>query len=227
MNTSRVPIARVHDREQVESLFTIRRNHKDVQDRLLTLLSSSGAILKGHFLLESNQHSDMFFRFSDIAVRLSDVDFIADLLFADLERDHIISDAVLVQQSGGRVLAEMLNQKLDKQMIVARVNERNQPTGELVNNIDLHTNDKVLIIEDLVTTGSSMKKMIEIVLSRRARPVALIAFATRNKEKMAEFEKTQDIPLYVLGDLAFANKTIAKSGCELCLASEPIPSWEI
>lgn len=227
MRVHRVPAERIRDRKEVESLFKVRPTHKDVEEKLIDMLISSGAILRGHFLLESNLHSELYFRFSDIAVRFSAVDLIADLLIADLTGDHISFDAVLVQPSGGRVLAETLNQKLDKKIIIARVNERNQPTGELVNEIELHPNDKVLLVEDLATTGSSMKRMIDTVRNRKAEPVAMILFATRNKEKMSNFEKTQDIPLHALGDLAFERQTIEKSECELCTRSDPIPSWEI
>ena len=96
-----------------------------------------------------------------------------------------------------------------------------------MNEIDLYPNDKVLIVEDLATTGSSMAKMIDAVCNRRARPAALILFATRNKEKVSEFEKKQKIPFYTLADLAFEKQTIAKSGCEPCTVSESTPSWEI
>lgn len=227
MRTTRKSAERIHDREEVISFLKVRPRHKDVEDRLIDMLASSGAILRGHFLLESDQHSRLFFRFADIASRFSNVDFIAEELISDLKCDHIDSDAILVQPSGGRVLAEMIKRKLDKKIIIARVNEKNQPTGKLVNEIDLHPNDKVLIVEDLATTGSSMKKMINSVCDRKAKPVAMILFATRNKEMMSKFEQKQGIPLYALADLSFESQTIAKSECELCTRSSPIPSWEV
>ena len=131
MTAYRVPVEIVRDREQVESFFEVRQAHKDVEDRLINMVITSGAILRGHFLLESNLHSTCYFRFAEIASRFSNIDFIADLFIADLRRDHIAPDAVLSQPSAGRVLAEMLKRKLDKKIIIARVNERNQPTGDL------------------------------------------------------------------------------------------------
>jgi orotate phosphoribosyltransferase len=227
MKAHRTPAERIRDREQIKAFFRVRQAHKDTEDKLIDMLISAGAILRGHFQLESGLHSQFFFRFADLASRLDYIDFIADQFVADLDGDHIALDAILVQPSAGRLLAQMLNRKLNKEIIIARVNERNQPTGDLVNETDLHPNDRVLIVEDLATTGSSMATMIDSVRNKRARPVAIALFATRNKSKMSEFAEKQNIPLYVLGDLAFEAQTVPQSECKLCAEGEPILSWDV
>lgn len=227
MKTSGIPAERMQNRKEIASLFSTRQTHQDAEDRLVDMLVSSGAILRGHFQLECGLHSQFFFRFSDLAGSLAQAEYIAGLLAADFRRDDTAFDVILVQPSADRVLGQALSELLDKQLVIVRVNEKSKPTGELVNETDLYPNDRVLILEDLATTGSSMTTMIDIVRKRRAQPTALALFATRDKRRMSEFAEKQGIPLYVVGDFAFEKQSVSEAECEMCRNSEPIRSWEI
>lgn len=217
---------RVHSEEEVRALFKIRPDFKYMENELIDMVTSSGAIIKGHFVLESGLHTPYFFRFADLSSRLDRTATISGELVSKLLAARLEFDAIVVQPSSGRFLAYMIAERLGKRLIVARVNEKNQPTGEYVNEIDLHPNDRVLIVEDLATTGSSMETLINTLRKRKARPVAIMLFATRNEKKMNEFAKKQNLPLIAVGDLAFEGHTVEREECELC-PEDSIPSWEV
>lgn len=217
---------RISDRDEIKSLFRVRPSFKAIESEIIDMVSTSGAILKGHFQLESDLHSNYFFRFADLSSRLDFIDLLSNALIGILYSDRIDFDAIFVQPSSGRLLARALSKKMEKKLIVAKVNEKNQPTGEIINEVDLHPNDRVLLFEDLATTGSSLKIMVRALLERRAKPVAIALFATRNEKEMNKFANEQNLPLIVMGDLAFEKGTIDKANCLDC-PQKTILSWEV
>lgn len=226
---------RIYSREEIMSLTHVRRTSKTAEDEIIDMLASSGALLKGHFKLESGQHSSIFMRFADISGNSRYVNDIADDLISQLKDDKVVFDALLAQESAGRVLADRIANKLGKRMIVVETDKRNSPTNNLINETMLYRGDRVLLVIDLTTTGSALRKMAAIVRDRKAVPVAAAVFATRNKEEIAKFEREEHLKVYASTDLAFEEKTYGKPGielsekdCELCREGKPaIPSWEL
>lgn len=227
MKASEAPVERIWNAEEIRPFFNVRQSHKGVENQLIDMLASTGALLRGHFRLESGLHSTVFLRFADVASRLDYIEQIANELIADFERDRVTFDAVLVQQSAGRVLGEILRQKLSKRIIIAAVDNHNKATGDLINETDLYRNDKVLIVSDLSTTGTGLSTMVTSVRKRKAVPVAVALFATRNKTRMSEFVVAENVKVYAVGDFAFEKETVQEAECKLCRESEPVLSWEI
>jgi orotate phosphoribosyltransferase len=218
---------RIYSKEIVRSLFKVRPAFKDIENEIIDNMTSSGAILRGHFKLESGLHSKYFFRFADYSSKLDHIDLISEKIILELSSSRLDFEAIFVQPSSGRFLAYLLSKKLNKKLIVARVDDRNLPTGEIVNEYELHPNDRVVVLEDLATTGSSLETMIAAIKKRGSKPVAMIIFATRNKEKMDAFEKEQGIPLLAVGDLLFESDTFIEMEWLNKLQNEPVLSWEI
>jgi orotate phosphoribosyltransferase len=226
---------RIYSREEIMSLTHVRRTSKIAEDEIIDMLASSGSLLKGHFKLESGQHSSMFMRFADISGNSRYVNDIADDLISQLKDDNVVIDALLTQESAGRVLADRIADKLGKRMIVVESDERNRPTSNLINETMLYRGDKVLLVSDLITTGSALRKMAAILRDKKAVPVAAAVFATRNKKEIAKFEHEEHLKVYAVTDLAFEEKTygtlgvgLSEKDCELCRKGKPaIPSWEL
>ena len=235
MSTSQFVAESIQSKEEIKSLVTVRPGHKDTEDKILDMIVPSGALLKGHFELESKQHSSLLFRFNSVAGNRDYVECVADSLIADLKNDRVGVDVVLVQESAGRVLGETIAAKLGKRRVTVRTDEHNRPTMSLINETMLYRGDKVLVVSDLATTGSGLTTMMEVVRQKKARPVAVALFAVRNRGEISTFELDQHIKVYALADLALEQVTYGRRGiepsvaeCELCRAGKPrIASWEI
>ena len=170
-----------------------------------------------------------------MAGRRENVEFIVDRLIADMRSDRVEFDAVLVQEAAGRILGEAIERKLGKRTIVVETDERSRPTKKLINETTLYRGDRVLIVTEIATTGTGMRTMTRLVGDRKGAPVAVAAFATRNRDEVSSFEREEQIKVYALAALAFEGKTYGKAGreakkteCEECRKGKPpISSWEI
>ena len=152
---------------------------------------------------------------------------IADILIAKLKADRVSFDAVLMQEAAGRVLGGTIADKLNKRKIIVETDDRNRPTETLINETTLYPGDRVLMVCDLSTTGEGLRKMAKSVRLKKAVPVAIALFATRDKKAMLEFEQEQGLKVYAVADLAFEGRTTSPADCKFCREHKPfILSWE-
>ena len=225
----------IRSKEELRNLVSIRGAHKDAEDEILGMLVTSGAVLQGHFRLESGQHSSVFLRFANVAGSRENIERVANRIIAELRNDRVNFDAVLVQEAAGRSLGETIASKLGKRTLIVETDERNRPTMSLVNETTLYRGDRVLVVSDLSTTGSGIRRMITLVRQKKGSPVAVALFATRNKDEVSNIEREEHIKVYALADLAFEQMTYGEPGaevdeaeCEECRQDNPqILSWEI
>jgi len=225
----------IRTKESLRPLVSIRAAHKDAEDEILGMLIASGAVLQGHFRLESGQHSSVFMRFANVAGSRQNVESITGRLISELRKDRVDFDAVLVQEAAGRSLGETIARKLGKRALIVETDDRNRPTNNLVNETTLYRGDRVLVVSDLSTTGSGVRTMTTLVREKKATPVAVALFATRNKDEVSTFEREERLKVYAVADLAFAHMTYGKPGaeadeteCQECREGRPhVASWEI
>lgn len=216
-------------------LLVFVQHIKNIENEILDMFVASGALLQGHFKLESGQHSSLFTRFADIAGNSLFARKIAERLIDELKRDGVVIDSVLTQESAGRVIGDLIANKLGKRIVVVETDDHNRPTTNIVNETTLYPGDNVLIVIDLAKTGSSLRTMVSLVRNKKAQPCAIAIFATRNKEALSEFERRESIKIYALVDLALGESTYGIPGkdaseedCEICRQGKPsIPSWQI
>ena len=221
---SEAPVERVLNQEEVKSLFNVNSAHKDIAERLIDIVTSSGAILKGHFSLESGRHSNSFFRFADVASRADDVNVITKALISDIERDHLSFDVVMTQPSGGRVLGEVIAKQLNKRIIFTYADDHNRPLDDLVNPEYLFKGDRVLIVSDVFTSGSGLSTMLNSVRTRGAVPVAIALFVERDSNEFSQFLTNEKIKVYSLGTVNFESTS---PSCKLDERYAAIPSWQV
>lgn len=138
-------------------------------------LAQHGAVLDGHFRLSSGRHSDRFIQKFRILEDPQLVEPIADEL-ADRVRGYeptvVVSAAV-----GGIVLGyEMARQLGTKAVFVEKAN--GEP--KLRRGFVLQPGDRALIVEDVVTTGGSIREVMDVVRARGAAVVAIAIVVRRS-----------------------------------------------
>ena len=146
-------------------------------NKILKTLIDTGAILEGHFLLTSGRHSDKYVEKFRLIEQPKSLNFICSSM-ADLYKNKEIN-VVLGAAVGGILISGGVGQILNvKHIFTERVNG----VMELRRGFFLNENSKVLIVEDIVTTGGSIFELIDIVKSCNAELVGITSILDRNKE---------------------------------------------
>jgi orotate phosphoribosyltransferase len=178
-------------------------------DEVLALFEEKGALLRGHFLLTSGLHSDAYLQcalvlqYPDIAERIG-----ASIarLFADAEPDCVVSPAV-----GGIVIGQEVARSLG---VRAMFTERESNTMTLRRGFSVAAGERVLVVEDITTTGGSVQEVVDAAARAGATVVGVGAIIDRSGGK-ARF----NVPFKPLACLEVA--TFSEAECPLCRQGTP------
>lgn len=127
---------------------------------IMAILEETGAYLKGHFRLTSGRHSDRYFeKFKVLQHPKYAERLCAELArrFSDVEVDVVIGPAV-----GAIIIAYEVARHLQARAIFA---EREDGKMRLRRGFEIEPGERVLIVEDVITTGGSVREVIELVES--------------------------------------------------------------
>lgn len=183
------------------------------RQELMELLEQRGAIETGHFLLSSGRHSDTYLQtakilqFPELASRLAKE--IAENSSSLGPSGQV--DVVLAPALGGIVLGFAVAQALGSRMVFA---EREDREMRLRRGFDLKEGERVLVVEDVITTGKSIKELLDIVEEKKARLVGVAALVDRGDQKVFSEVTVSLVKLSV--------KSYSPEECPLCRANEPL-----
>tara|TARA_B100000029_G_scaffold490113_1_gene548744 strand:+ start:261 stop:833 length:573 start_codon:yes stop_codon:yes gene_type:complete len=145
------------------------------ENKILNTLIDTGAILEGHFLLTSGLHSNKYVEKFRLIEDPKSLDFVCASM-ADSYKDKGVN-VVLGAAVGGILISGGVGRELNvKHIFTERVNG----IMELRRGFDINEDSKVLIVEDIVTTGGSIFELIEVVKNNRAELVGITSILDRN-----------------------------------------------
>src|SRR5437762_8096769 len=145
------------------------------RDELLDLFRRSGALLEGHFRLSSGLHSSEYLQ---SALVLQHPQHAETLGRAIGERTRDLRPTVVLSPAlGGIVIGQEVGRALGVRAIFA---ERQDGTLTLRRGFALTPGERVLVVEDVVTTGGSTRETIEVARAAGATVVAAAAIIDRS-----------------------------------------------
>ncbi len=171
---------------------------------VLEILKESEALLEGHFLLSSGKHSNRYcqcaklLQYGDKAEKV--VSVIKDKL------DSVEVDLVVGPAMGGIVVAYELGKQLG---VPAIFTERVEGKMTLRRGFEIKKGQKVLIVEDVVTTGKSSLETAKVIESFGAEVIGICCIVDRKSS-------TVDLPIY--SSLELEIESFDKDECPLCKA---------
>jgi orotate phosphoribosyltransferase len=124
----------------------------------LKIFEETKALMYGHFVLSSGLHSDTYFQCAKVLQYPKYLSLFGEILadhFSSQEIDKVISPAI-----GGIVLGTEVGRRLNKKTIFS---ERSDGDMKLRRGFDIKKGEKILIIEDVLSTGGSIKEVIELI----------------------------------------------------------------
>ena len=148
------------------------------QDEVLAEFRASGALLEGHFRLSSGRHSAHYLQCARVLMSADRASRLAFALAHMLPRDLRNSlDAVVSPAMGGIIIGHEMGRALGKDAMFL---ERPEGTFELRRGFRLEPGMKVLMVEDVVTTGLSSREAIAAVAREGGQVLAEAALIDRS-----------------------------------------------
>ena len=174
---------------------------------VMAVLEETGAILEGHFKLSSGLHSGNYLQCAKL---LQYPDRTAELVGAVikqyqkvLSRDYV--DTIVSPAMGGLFFGYMIACKLGTNMVFT---ERKEGKMELRRGFEIEKGQKVIIAEDVITTGGSVSEVIEICKDIGADIKGVICIVDRSDNLHFNY------PFYYL--IKIGIETYDESVCPLC-----------
>ena len=179
-------------------------------DQVLTLFRQSGALLEGHFRLSSGLHSGGYLQ---CALVLQFPAYATTLGAALAERARDCrSTMVLSPALGGIVIGQEVARGLGVRALFA---ERQEGTLTLRRGFSISSDDRVLVVEDVVTTGGSTRETMEVARAAGALVVGAASIIDRSTEPTK-----LDVPLLSL--VKYPLPTYEAAACPLCAQGVPV-----
>lgn len=149
------------------------------ENYVLNIFRKTGALLEGHFLLTSGRHSNIYFQCAKVLQHPEYTELLCSKI-ADNFKNQLI-DTVIAPAIGGIVVGQEVARILKKRSIFA---EREDKKLSLRRGFSLAEGEKVLVCEDVVTTGGSVFEVIDIVKSYGAEVVGVGFIVDRSNGKV-------------------------------------------
>ena len=181
------------------------------ENEVYDLLVKTGAIMHGHFLLSSSLHSPHYVEKFNV---LQHPAYTARLCraiaqhFKDAQIETVVGPA-----TGGIILAHETAMSLGTRAIFT---ERVDGKMTFRRGFGLHEGERVLIVEDVVTTGGSVREVIDVVKQFGGVPVAVSMLVDRSGGKV----NFGDVPSFAL--LHMDVETYKPEDCPLCKEGVPL-----
>ena len=128
------------------------------RDQILSIFRSTEALLEGHFVLTSGRHSASYFQCAKVLQHPEYLTAFSIMIadeFEDQAPDVVISPAI-----GGVVLGTEVGTQLGCRTIFA---ERKEGDMVIRRGFHIEKGEKVLVVEDVITTGGSVKEVMDLV----------------------------------------------------------------
>jgi orotate phosphoribosyltransferase len=177
---------------------------------ILDRFRRAGALLEGHFRLTSGLHSPGYLQCALVLQHPREAEALGAAI-ADRVRGLGIQ-TVLSPALGGIVIGQEVGRALGVRAIFA---ERQDGRLTLRRGFTLDRGEKVLVVEDVVTTGGSTRETIDVAREAGAVVVGAAAIIDRSGG-----QQKIDVPFHVLAEVSLP--TYDPAACPLCLAGQPV-----
>jgi orotate phosphoribosyltransferase len=165
-------------------------------EEVLAEFRASKALLEGHFLLSSGRHSAHYLQCARVLMDPERASRLAMALAQNLPRElRQEIEKVVSPAMGGIIIGHELGRALGKEAIFV---ERPEGTFEMRRGFSLEPGEKVLMVEDVVTTGLSSREAIEAVRQAGGEVIAEAALVDRSAGTV-----DLGVPFYPLIELSF------------------------
>jgi orotate phosphoribosyltransferase len=179
-------------------------------ETILDLFRRVGALLEGHFRLTSGLHSPGYLQCALVLQHPREAEMCGTAIAERVRR--LGAEVVLSPALGGIVIGHEVARALGVRAIFA---ERQDGTLTLRRGFTLAPGEKVLVVEDVVTTGGSTRETIEVARAAGAQVVGAASIIDRSGGN-------QDLGVAYHALATVSLPTYEPESCPLCAAGSPV-----
>ena len=177
----------------------------------LNILKKTNALLEGHFILSSGLHSSKYIQCAKLLSYPYLADKICKSLANQIKKKYKKIDLILSPAIGGIVIGYEIGKLLKKETIFC---ERVKGKFILRRGFNINKGARVLIIEDVITTGKSSLECVKLIKKANAKLLGFASIINRSSKKSLKI-KTKivshlkiDVPVYSSNQLPDTLKSI-------------------
>lgn len=151
-------------------------------DKTIELLKKSDALLEGHFLLSSGKHSDRYIQCAKLIQHPEYCKEVSEIIAEKLKEANIGVDLCVGPAMGGVIISYEVAKALGTNAIFT---ERVDNEMTLRRGFEITEGARVIVVEDVITTGKSSFETVDVIRSYGAEVVALASIVNRsNKDEI-------------------------------------------
>lgn len=151
-------------------------------DKTIELLKKSDALLEGHFLLSSGKHSDRYIQCAKLIQHPEYCKEVSEIIAEKLKENNIDVDLCVGPAMGGVIISYEVAKALGTNAIFT---ERVDNEMTLRRGFEITEGARVIVVEDVITTGKSSFETVDVIRSYGAEVVALASIVNRsNKDEI-------------------------------------------
>jgi len=165
----------------------------------LSILKRTNALLEGHFVLSSGLHSSKYIQCAKLLSFPHIANKICQSLSKKIKKNFKNIDVILAPAMGGIIIGYEIGKLLKKETIFC---ERVKGKFTLRRGFSIKKKSKVLIIEDVITTGKSSLECVKLINKFKAKLLGFACIIDRSAKKNLKIKKKIvshlkiDVPTY-------------------------------
>ena len=152
----------------------------------LDILRKTNALLEGHFILSSGLHSSKYIQCAKLLSYPSKAEKLCKSLANKIKKKFSRIDLILAPAMGGIIIGYEIGRLLKKETIFC---ERVNGKFTLRRGFKIKKKSKVLIIEDVITTGKSSMECVKLINRSKATLVGFATIIDRSSKKSLKIKK--------------------------------------
>ena len=177
----------------------------------LNILKKTNALLEGHFVLSSGLHSSKYIQCAKLLSFPNLADKICKSLANKIKKKFKKIDLILAPAMGGIIIGYEIGKILKKETIFC---ERVKGKFTLRRGFRINKGSRVLIIEDVITTGKSSMECVKLIKNSKAKLVGFASIIDRSTKKNLKIKKNIishlkiNVPTYKYNKIPVSLKSI-------------------
>ncbi|MGQ9631210.1 MAG: orotate phosphoribosyltransferase [bacterium] len=190
-----------------------------MENEVINILESTGAILHGHFKLSSGLHSDTYIEKFKVLQYPHHIQSLCSILAERFRGDNV--QLVVGPAIGGIIIAYEVAKNLNTR---AYFLEREGGKLTLRRGFQIEPGERVLVVDDIATTGGSVREVVDAVRSHGGIPVGIGLLCDRSGGSVGQVLNLSygNIKKEALATLKMA--TYTPEDCPLCQRGLPLTS---
>ena len=179
----------------------------------LSILKRTNALLEGHFVLSSGLHTSKYIQCAKLLSFPHIANKICQSLSKKIKKNFKNIDVILAPAMGGIIIGYEIGKLLKKETIFC---ERVKGKFTLRRGFSIKKKSKVLIIEDVITTGKSSLECVKLIVKSKAKLLGFACIIDRSSKKNLKIKRK------IISHLKIEVPTYKKNKLPKYLKSTPI-----